>query len=202
MRGWWYVLCSWVSMVTSVTWQNTAIVKYAIQGSKNKWETFVALWLCKTILYNTLHEKIWILNMNLFSIQEDMGRCQCSTMIFVKTDLHLGVSWGVACTVGFEREKQPTLAIQLWDVWAAGREMLYIFLSGNAVFFSGCRDKGLSCCGSWELELISPGWDTVVHQTIARCHQHRNYNSVSVTERKSSRCALLSEYKLWSEKNH
>ena len=47
-------------------------------------------------------------------------------------------SWGRGPprTVGSEREKQPTLAIQLWDVGTVNREIL---------FFLVVLDKGLSC---------------------------------------------------------
>ena len=139
-------------------------------------------------------------------------------MIFVKTDLHLGVSWGVAWTVGSERETQPTLAIQLWDVEPTGPWNLFFF--SECLYdgvFSSHSDVGTKdpvATGSWELELISPGcWDTELHQTITRCHCHRHgiNNAVSTVVTRplsfSLRFVLHSEYKLsscmrWSERSY
>ena len=126
-------------------------------------------------------------------------------MIFVKTDLHLGVLWGLHGLLALKgRRSQP------WPFsceMSGQRAVKSIFLlSVYMMCFSPMVSAQRTCCcsGSWELELISPGWDRVaLLQTITRCHCHRHGNRActavsTVVFSFSLRFVLHTEYKLSS----
>ena len=141
------MICSLIviSMVTSVTWQtNRPLVKYAIQGSKNKWETFVALGLCKTILM-LLMRKYITPYMCSRSRKTRAGNGDMSGW-FLSRPICIWVSreglHGLLALKGKRSQPWP-FNIQLWDVGVAGRE---IYFSSLSVYFSPMVSAQRPCC--------------------------------------------------------
>ena len=99
-------------------------------------------------------------------------------MIFVKTDLHLGVLWGcMDCWLWKGDAANPGHSIVRCR--ASGPWNLFFFSPCIwCVFLPWCRHKGPVAAGSWELELISllAGTRVALLQTIARCHCYRHGN--------------------------
>ena len=144
-----------VSMVTSVTWQNDKpLVKYAIQGSKNKWETSVALGLCKTILMPLSWE-----NISPFTCFRSR-KTRHGVMVICQEDFCQ--DWSASgcllggcmdCWLSKGNAANPGHSI----VRCRGSGPWNLFFFSVYVFFShGVGTKDLAATGSWELELISP----------------------------------------------
>ena len=138
-------------------------------------------------------------------------------MIFVKTDLHLGVLWGLHGLLALKgRRSQP------WPFsceMSGQRAVKSIFLlSVYMMCFSPMVSAQRTCCcsGSWELELISPGWDTELHcykpspdvTAIVMVTEHAlQCQQLSKVFSFSLRFVLHTEYKLsscwgWSERSY
>ena len=137
-------------------------------------------------------------------------------MIFVKTDLHLGVLWGcMDCWLWKGDAANPGHSIVRCR--ASGPWNLFFFSPCIwCVFLPWCRHKGPVAAGSWELELISLLAGTELHcykpspdvtaivmvtEHALQCQQLSELFSFSL------RFVLHTEYKLsscwgWSERSY